>query len=121
MLCAAGVSHRCAPGPGLLPGPPALSALQHLHQPAGGLQPGPAAPGGVPGGAIHLRALQGRRLLPEGVLREESQSPVRVLSLHAGGGGSGLSAQGCGLTQVRTPSLDVTQPGSQPMPPRGRL
>ena len=87
LLCAAGESHGRAPGPGLLPGPPACRPLQHLRQPARSLRARAAAPRGVCGGAGHLRALPGRRLLPEGVLREEGQGPVRVLSLRAGSGG----------------------------------
>ena len=77
LLCAAGESHGRAPGPGLLPGPPARRPLQHLRQPARGDGARAAAPRGVRGGAGHLPALPGRRLLPEGVLGEEGQGPVR--------------------------------------------
>lgn len=78
LLCAAGEPCGHTPGPEFLLGPPALCTLQRPCQPAGGVQPAAAAPGGVPAGAIYLRALPGWGLLLEGVLTEEGQGPVRI-------------------------------------------
>lgn len=61
-----------------------------------------AAPRGVRGVAVHLRALQGRRRLPEGVLGEEDQGPGHVLSLRGGGGDRGTWLRaGAGPVTVR--------------------
>lgn len=60
----------------LFPHNPSQGAVGYLHQPPGGTQPLQAAPGGVRGRPLHLRAPQGRRFLHPRLLREEGRLPV---------------------------------------------
>lgn len=60
----------------LFPHHPSQGAVGYLHQPPRGTQPLQAAPGGVCGRPLHLRAPQGRRFLHPRLLREEGRLPV---------------------------------------------
>lgn len=92
--------------------------LQHTPVPAGGVWLAAAAPGGVPAGAIHLRALPGWRLLPQAVLME-GQGPVRILALCGttwaqclGGGSRVLAGAGLLAHSLRGPDRICKSPGS---------